>query len=62
MNPVIHLLPRLIIVPEHGLVHIFSGIALELSYFGINIPLSNFSFRKQTGISMGLTLGVNILA
>ena len=62
MNPAIHLVLRLITGPEHGLVHISSGMTLGFSYFGIKIPLSNLSSRKQTGISMCLTLGVTILA
>ena len=33
MNPVIHLLLRLIIGPEHELVHISAGMTLELSHF-----------------------------
>ena len=62
MNPVIHLVLRLIIGPEHGLVHISSGMTLDFSYFGRKRLLSNFSCRKQTGISMCLTLGVTILS
>ena len=37
-------------------------MTLEFSYFGRKRPLSNFSSRKQTGISMCLTLGVTLLA
>ena len=37
-------------------------MTLDFSYFGIQIPLSNLSCRKQTGIPMCLTLGVNISA
>ena len=61
MNPVIHLLLWLIIGPEHGLVHIYADMTLDLSYFGIKIPLSNCSCRKWIGISMCLTLGVTLL-
>ena len=62
MNTVIHLVIRLIIGPGHGLMHTSSGMTLELSYFGIKRPLSNFYCRKQTGISMCLTMGVALLA
>ena len=62
LNTVIPLLPLMIIGLEHGLVHIFSGMTLESSYYGIKRPLSNFSGRKYTGISMCLTIGVTILA
>ena len=51
----------MIIGPEHGLVHISAGMTLDFSYFGRKRLLSNFSCRKQTGISMCLTLGVTIL-
>ena len=61
MNPVFHLLIQLIIVPAHGLVHISSGMTLDLLCFGTKRPPSKFSCRKQTGISMCLNLGVNIL-
>ena len=61
MNPVIHLVLRLIIGLEHGLVQISDSMTLALSYFGIKIPLSNLSCRKQTGISMCLTIGLSIL-
>ena len=61
INPVIHLVLQLIIGPEHGLVHISSGITLELSYFGTKRPLSNYSSIKQTGIPMCLTLVVTLL-
>ena len=44
------------------LVHISDGTTLDFWYFGAKIPLSNYSCRKQTGISMCLTLGVTILA
>ena len=62
MNPVIDLLLLLIIGPVHGLVHISAGTTLNFSYLGRKRPLSNFSRRKQTGISMCLTLVVIILA
>ena len=62
MNTVIHLLLRMIIGPEHVLVHISAGMTLEFSYLGRKRPLSNFSGRKQTGISICLTLGVTLLA
>ena len=62
MNPVIHLVIRMIIGTEHSLVHISAGMTLEFSYFGRKRPLSNCSCRKQTGISMCLTLGVTLLA
>ena len=39
LNPVIHLLLQLIIGPEHDLVHISSGMTLELSYLGTKRPL-----------------------
>ena len=58
MNPVIHLVLRLIIVPEHGLVQMSSGMTLDLSYFGTKIPLSNCYCIKKTVISMCLTLGL----
>ena len=50
-----------IIVPEHSLVHISAGMAQYFSYFVINRPLLNCSFRKQPGMPMRLTLGVSIL-
>ena len=62
MNPVIHLLPQLIIGPYHGLVNISAGMTLDFSYFFKKRPLSNCSFRKQTRISICLTLGVTILS
>ena len=62
MNPVIHLVLQLIIGPAHGLVKISSGMTLDNSYFGTKIPLPNCSYRKQTGMSMFLTLGVTLLA
>ena len=62
MNPVIHLVLLLIIGPEHGFVHISAGMTLDFSYFGRKRPLSNCYCRKQTGISICLTLGVTILA
>ena len=34
LNPVIHLVLQLIIGPGHGLLHIVSGITIDLSYFG----------------------------
>ena len=61
MNTVILLLSQLIIGPEHGFVHIYSFMTLYFSHFGIQIPLSNYYCRKQTGMLMCLTLGVNIL-
>ena len=48
--------------PEHGLVDISAGMTLEFTHFGIKRPLSNLSSRKQTGISMYLYIGVNLLA
>ena len=48
--------------PEHGFVHISAGMTLDFSYFERKRPLSNFSCRKQTGISIFLTLGVTLLA
>ena len=61
MNPVIHLLIRLIIGPGNGLVHISFGMILDFSYSGIKRPLQNCSYIKHTGISMCLALGVTIL-
>ena len=52
----------MIIGTEHGLLHIPSSMTLELSYFGIKIPLSIFSSIKHTVMSMCLTLVVTILA
>ena len=51
----------MIIGPEHGLVQISASMTMEFSYFGRKRLLSNCSYRKQTGISMCLTLGVTIL-
>ena len=62
MNPVIHLVLRLIIGLDHGLVHISDGMILDFSYFIIKRLLSNISSRKQTGISIYLALGVTLLA
>ena len=62
MKPVIHLVLRLIIEPEHGILHIYACITLDLSYFGIKRRLSKISCRNQTGIKMCLTLGVTVLA
>ena len=62
MNPVIHLVLQLIIGPEHGLVHISSRMTLDLSYFGTKTPLSDCPFRKQTRMSMCLTLVLTLLA
>ena len=42
MNTVIHLVLRLIIGPEYDLVHIYAGMTLDFSYFGIKRPLSFF--------------------
>ena len=61
MNPVINLVLRLIIGPEYGLLHISAGMTLEFSYFGRKRPLSNLSCRKQTRISICLTLGLTLL-
>ena len=52
----------MIIGNGHGLVQINSGMTLDFSYFGTKISFSNFSCRKQTRISMCLTLGVTILS
>ena len=52
----------MIIGPSHGFVHISDGMTLEFTHFGIKRPLSNLSSRKQTGISMYLYIGVNLLA
>ena len=60
MNPVIHLVLRLIIGPEHGLVHISTGRTLEFSYVGRKSPFKNCSIIKQTVISMCSTIGVTI--
>ena len=49
-------------MPEHVLVHISADMILEFSYFGTKIILSYFSCRKQTGLSICLTLGVTTLA
>ena len=62
MSPVIHLVLQVIIGPEHGLVDISTRMTLDFSYFGRKRPLSNFSCRNQTGITLCLTLGVTILA
>ena len=62
MNTVIHLLLQLNIGTEHGFWHISASMTLDFSYFEIKRPLSNCSFRKQTGIKIFLTLGVNILS
>ena len=47
--------------PEHGFVHISSGMTLDFSYFGRKRPLSNCSCRKHTGISICFTRGVTLL-
>ena len=54
------LLIRLIIVPEHGFVHISAGMTLDFSYFGRKRPFSNYSCRKQTGISACLRVKFNV--
>ena len=51
----------MIIVPERGLAHISAGMILDFSYFGTKIPLSKCFYRKYTGMSMYLTLGVTLL-
>ena len=61
MNPVINLLLLLTIGPGHGLVHIYAGMTLYFSHFGIKRPFSNCSCRKHTGMQMCLTIGVTIL-
>ena len=38
LNPVTHLVLRMIIVPEHSLVHIPSEMTLDFSYFGKKMP------------------------
>ena len=38
-------------------MNISDGMTLELSYFGTEIPFSNFSQRKHTGMSIYSTLG-----
>ena len=58
----IYLVLQLIIGPEHGLVHIYTGMKIDFSCFGIKIPLLYCSFRNQTGMSICLTLGVTVLA
>ena len=60
LNPVIHLVFRLVITPEHDSVHISTVMTLDFSYFVIKTPLSNCSCMKQTRISTCLTLGVTI--
>ena len=52
----------MIIGPEHGFVHISSGMTLYFSYFGTKILFSNWYCRKNTGVPMCLTLGVTLLA
>ena len=61
MSSVIHIVPGMIIGPEHSLVHISDGMTLDFSYVGIKIPLLNCSGIKQTGISRCLTIGITIL-
>ena len=61
MNPVIHLPLQIIFGPKHGLVKIFSGMKLELSYLGTKRQLSKISFRKQARISMFSNLLITIL-
>ena len=43
-------------------MHIYAGITLDLLYFGTKRPLSKFSGRNQTGMSICLTIVVTILS
>ena len=52
----------MIIGSKHGFVHISAVMTLDFSYFGTKRKLSNYSCRKQTGISMYLNLWVTLLA